>query len=137
MDGQARPNGLITVCSGRDFRSTVEALTGTLAERGVTVFAVVDHAAGAKGAGLELRPTTVVVFGDPRAGTILMQACQSIGIDLPLRVLVFEDEEGQVRLAYNDPVWLARRHGLDPDALPVVGRMSGALKAVVAAAAKP
>jgi uncharacterized protein (DUF302 family) len=130
------PEGAVLVASSRDFAATLATLTGTLAARGITVFAVIDHAAGAAAAGLELRPTTVVVFGDARAGTLLMQAAQGAGLDLPLKVLVFEDEHEAVWLSYDAPAWIARRHGVDPESLPVVERMGAALAAVVEAAAQ-
>jgi uncharacterized protein (DUF302 family) len=130
------PEGAVLIASDRDFAATLAALTGALQARAITVFAVIDHAAGAAAAGLELRPTTLVVFGDPRAGTLLMQAAQGAGLDLPLKVLVFEDEHEAVWLSYDAPAWIARRHGLDPAALPVVERMSAVLAAVAEAAAQ-
>jgi uncharacterized protein (DUF302 family) len=133
-DAQASGEGLITRSSAHDFQTTLDRLTGSLHAKGVTIFAVIDHAAGAQSAGLALEPTTVVVFGDPRAGTPLMQARQSVGIDLPLKVLVWRDAAGAVRLTYNDPAWIARRHGLDPDAHPPVAGMSRALAMFVQAA---
>jgi uncharacterized protein (DUF302 family) len=81
-----------------------------------------------------LRPSTVVIFGNPQAGTPLMQAQQIVALDLPLRILVWEDEAGAVWLSYNTPDWIARRHGLDPDALPTTARMSEALNLFTRAA---
>jgi uncharacterized protein (DUF302 family) len=135
MNDRSDPDGLATLSSRHDFQTTLGRLTAALEARGATVFAVIDHAAGAESAGLPLGPTTVVVFGDPRAGTPLMQARQSVGIDLPLKMLVWRDGAGSTQLSYNDPAWIARRHGLDPDAQPSVAKMSAALAMVAAAAA--
>jgi uncharacterized protein (DUF302 family) len=92
----------------------------------VTVFAQIDHAAGATGVGLPLLPTTLVVFGNPAAGTPVMQAAQTAGIDLPLKALVWQGADGAVHLSYNDPAWIAARHGAG--ALPATGAMAAALK---------
>jgi len=105
-------NGLITLPSAHDVPTTIARLTAALEAKGVTVFARIDHAAGAQSAGLTLRPTTLVIFGNPAAGTPLMQAAQTGGIDLPLKALVWQGEDGAVRLTYNDPLWVAARHGL-------------------------
>ena len=101
------------------------------------MFARIDHAAGAAGVGLPLRPTAVVIFGNARGGTPLMQADQAIGIDLPLKALVFEDEAGKTWLAYNDPNWLGRRHGVTAAAAPLIQAMAGALNAVATKATTP
>ena len=131
MDARPDPDGLVTVASQHDVQATLDRLVAALKAGGATLFAVIDHAAGAKEAGLDLAPTTVVVFGDPRAGTALMQARQTVGIDLPLKILVWQGEAGAAQLSYNDPAWIARRHGLDPDALPNIGRMAAMLAALV------
>jgi uncharacterized protein (DUF302 family) len=81
--------------------------------RGITVFARIDHAAAAASVGMELRPTEVLIFGNPQAGTPLMQAVQTMGIDLPARALVWQDGGGKTWLAYIDPQWLANRHGVE------------------------
>lgn len=135
MDTASEPDGLVSLASRDDFQTTLGRLTGALESGGATIFAVIDHAAGAKGAGMALDPTTVVVFGDPRAGTPLMQARQTAGIDLPLKILVWADAAGAVRVSYNDPSWIARRHGVDPDAVPAVARMTQALRTLASAAA--
>jgi uncharacterized protein (DUF302 family) len=98
--------------------------------KGMTVFAHIDHAAGAAAAGLPLRPTDLLIFGAAKGGTPLMQAVQTIGIDLPLKALVWQDDTGATLVSYNDPVFLAHRHGLAESAKPVVEAMSGALKAI-------
>ncbi len=96
----------------------------------MTIFAKIDHAAGAAAAGLTLRPTTLIIFGGAQAGTPLMQAYQRAGIDLPLKALVWEDGDGTVWLTYNDPAWVARRHTLGPPIGPIVHAMSAMLAAV-------
>jgi uncharacterized protein (DUF302 family) len=120
-------DGLVTLRSAHGFKTTLERLLQVLKAKGVTVFAQIDHAAGAAGVGMTLRPTTLVVFGNPAAGTPLMQAAQTAGIDLPLKALVWQDAEGAVHLSYNDAAWIAARHGAG--ALPTVGAMAAALKA--------
>lgn len=135
MDDASHPDGLTTQESRHDFETTLERLTGALAARGANVFAVIDHAAGAEGVGLALPPTTVVIFGDPRAGTPLMQARGSVGIDLPLKILVWVDAAGATQVSYNDQAWIARRHGLDPNVLPNVALMAGAVANFATAAA--
>jgi uncharacterized protein (DUF302 family) len=106
-----------------------------LATKGITVFARIDHAAGAASAGMPLRPTELLIFGNPKAGTPLMQANQTIGIDLPLKVLVWEDASGGVWIAYNDPTWLAQRHQLGGNAAAAVKAMAGMLAKLAEAAA--
>ena len=101
------------------------------------VFTRIDHAAGAAEVGLLLRPTELLIFGSAKAGTPLMHANQAIGIDLPLKVLVFEDATGKVWLSYNDPHWLAQRHELGVAVAQTVGVMAAALNAVATKATKP
>ena len=100
----------------------------------MTVFAHVDHAAGATAAGLALNPTDLLIFGNAKGGTPLMQAVQTIGIDLPLKILVWQDAAGQTWLSYNDPHWLAKRHGIDGPAAAAVNGLAGALAALAQAA---
>jgi uncharacterized protein (DUF302 family) len=107
------PEGLIVRSSDFDPKETMERLVSAITRRAAAVLARVDHAAAASAVGLALRPTEVVIFGNPRAGTPLMQAAQTMGIDLPLRALVWRDEGGRTWLGYNDPAWLARRHGAE------------------------
>ncbi|HEY2584374.1 MAG TPA: DUF302 domain-containing protein [Tepidisphaeraceae bacterium] len=104
------PAGLIVVPSRYDVGQTLDRLQARLGAQGIHVFARIDHAAGAKQVNLPLRPTQVLLLGNPAAGTPLMQAAQTTGIDLPLRALAYEDEAGQTWLAYNDPAYLAARH---------------------------
>jgi uncharacterized protein (DUF302 family) len=127
-------NGLITLPSVHDHRTTLERLLSGLEGKGVTIFARIDHAAGADSIGLALRPTMLVVFGNPLAGTPLMQAAQTAGIDLPLKALVWEDADGTVKLSYNDPSWIANRHALGGKASQAVAAMTAALQAFARAA---
>jgi uncharacterized protein (DUF302 family) len=124
--------GLVTVSSVHGFAQTLERLTQAIGQGGAEVFARIDHAANAQAAGLALRPTTVLVFGAGKAGTPLMQAEQSLGLDLPLRALVYEDARGRIWVAYNCPDWIAERQGLDPGAFPPVAGMTRFLEAAVA-----
>jgi uncharacterized protein (DUF302 family) len=103
--------GLVDIKSTYSATETMSRLADAVAQRGLTVFARIDHAAGALKVGKTLRPTEVLIFGNPQGGTSLMECAQTIGIDLPLKALVWEDDTGQVWLAYNDPAFLARRHG--------------------------
>lgn len=123
-------DGLITMPSSFAAKKTMDRLEAEIRARGMTVFARVDHAAGAAEIGLPLRPTELLVFGNARGGTPLMQAEQTIGIDLPLKALVFEDAAGKVWLSYNDPHWLAQRHGLGAAVAQTVEAMTAALNAI-------
>jgi uncharacterized protein (DUF302 family) len=129
-------DGLITVASSFGAKETMDRLEAEVKAKGLTVFARIDHAAGAVEVGLPLRPTEVLIFGNAKGGTPLMQANQAIGIDLPLKALVFEDAAGKVWLSYNDPRWLAQRHGLGGAVGPAVNAMAAALDAVAAKATK-
>ena len=123
--------GLTTILSSFGPKHTADRLEAEIKARGMTVFARIDHAAGAADAGMLLRPTELLMFGNAKAGTPLMQASQATGIDLPLKALVFEDAAGKVWLAYNDPRWIAQRHGLAAANLPAaVDAMAAALHAV-------
>jgi uncharacterized protein (DUF302 family) len=128
--------GLTTVASDFGPKETMDRLEAEIKAVGMTVFARVDHAAGAASVGLPLRPTELLIFGNAKAGTPLMQADQAMGIDLPLKALVYQDASGKVWVAYNDPIWLAGRHGLGESVAPNVAAMAAALKAVVAKATK-
>jgi len=126
--------GLIVRASRHGVAATIDKLVAALTARGVGVFARIDHAAGAKSAGMTLRPTELIIFGNPRAGTPLMQAAQSMGIDLPLKALAWEDEAGKAWLGYNDIRWLAARHGLGERAGPAVEALAGFLEGLAAEA---
>ena len=127
--------GLVSVESHFDPQQTLERLEGEVKARGLTVFARIDHAAGATAVGLTLRPTTVVIFGNAKGGTPLMQASQVVGLELPLKVLVWQDAADKTWLSYTDPANLAKRYSLPPETAAVVGNLAGALKAVTSKAA--
>ena len=127
-------DGLIAVSSSFGPEETLKRLEAEIRAKGMTVFARVDHAASAAAAGLPLRPTDLLIFGAAKGGTPLMQAAQTIGIDLPLKALVWQDEAGQTFLSYNDPAYLAHRHGLADQVKFAVDAMTGALEAIAAKA---
>ncbi len=132
-DGLA--DGLTTIPSRFAAKDTMDRLEAAVKAKGLTVFARIDHAAGAAAVGLTLRPTELLIFGNAQGGTPLMQADQAIGIDLPLKALVYEDANGKVWLAYNNPAWLAQRHGLGHDVDATVKALEAVLHALTAAAA--
>lgn len=125
------PVGLVTRLSRFSPGETQTRLLGSIASRGLTVLAQIDHAAAAAKIGLALRPTAVIIFGNPAAGTPLMQSAQSFGIDLPLKAMIWEDEGGKVWVSHDDLDWLADRHGLAPEARTTIGAMARGVKAVV------
>ncbi len=129
-------NGLITLKSHHSVTETLDRFESVIRKKGMTVFTRVDHRKGASGVGLELRPTEVLIFGNPKIGTLLMQGDQSAGIDLPLKALAWQDESGAVWLAYNDPGWIASRHNIH-NKDPVVAKMRGALKNFATFATRP
>jgi uncharacterized protein (DUF302 family) len=108
-------DGLTTLPSSFGPAETMARLDAEVRAKGLTVFARIDHAAGAAAVGLGLRPTELLIFGNAKGGTPLMQAQQTIGLDLPLKALVWQDAAGETWLSYNDPRWLVRRHGADND----------------------
>ena len=122
--------GLVSLKSRYDAKETMERLVTDVKAKGLTVFARVDHAAGAAEVGLPLRPTEVLIFGNAKGGTPLMQAGQTAGIDLPLKALVHEDAEGKVWLSYNDPHWIAERHGLPASTSAVADNLTNVLHAL-------
>ena len=127
-------DGLITVPSSHPAGQTLDRLAAAVAAAGLQVFARIDHAAGAADAGLDLRPTQLLVFGQARGGTPLMQQAQTAGIDLPLKALAWTDADGQTWLSYNDPAWIAHRHQLGPASTPAVQALTGALARLATAA---
>ena len=129
-------DGLTILRSSYGPKETMNRLEAEVKTRGMSLFARIDHGAGAAGAGLSLRPTEVLIFGNAKTGTPLMEATQTIGIDLPLKVLVWRDENGATWLSYNDPVWLAQRHGIMPESADTLGQMSAALANLAAIATK-
>jgi uncharacterized protein (DUF302 family) len=128
--------GLSSIQSSFGSKETMERLATEIQARGMTVFARIDHAAGAAEVGLTLRPTELIIFGNARGGTPLMQASQTTGIDLPLKVLVWEDTAGKTWLSYNEPSWIARRYGV-ANADAIVSKMADLLRAIPTTAAGP
>jgi uncharacterized protein (DUF302 family) len=120
-------DGLITIASNHSVKETLDRLEASLKAKAITVFARIDHAAGAKSVGMELRPTELLIFGNPKAGTPLMQADQTIGLDLPLKVLAWQDAAGKVWLTYSGVAWLAHRHRLGPETAAAVSALTMAL----------
>jgi uncharacterized protein (DUF302 family) len=104
-------DGVLALKSPHAAKATMDKFEALAKERGMTVFARVDHAAGAAKVGKTLRPTELLIFGNPQGGTPLMECAQSAGIDLPMKALVWEDSSAQVWLGYNDPGYIAKRHG--------------------------
>ncbi len=128
-------DGLITRGSSSGPKETMSQLEAAAKAKGLTIFAHVDHAAGAAAIGMPLRPTDLLIFGNAKGGTPLMQSAQTIGIDLPLKVLVWQDASGDTWLSYNDPAWFAKRHGLAREADATVAALAAALAALAKAAA--
>lgn len=105
-------NGLITLKSNHNVSETINRLEAVLNKKGMTVFKRIDHSAGAEKAGIKLRPTELLIFGNPKVGTPLMLCSQTAALDLPQKALAYEDKNGQVWLAYNDPAYMAKRHSI-------------------------
>jgi len=120
-------NGLISVKSAHDVKTTADRLEGMLKQKGMNVFNRINHAQGAQKIGQELRPTELIIFGNPKVGTPLMQCAQSVGIDLPQKALIWQDAQGQVWLSYNDPNYLVERHQITGcgDVIKKVGKALG------------
>lgn len=125
-NGAGAADGLATVKSPHSVKATIDRFEAAAKARGLNVFLRVDHAAGAKKIGKDLRPTELLVFGNPQGGTPLMECAQTAGIDLPLKALAWQDASGQVWLGYNDPRYLASRHGAG-ECGPVVQNLGKAL----------
>lgn len=113
--GQTVSNGIVDKPSNHSVDETVQKLKGILQGKGVTLFAMVDHSGEAAKAGMKMRPTKLLIFGSPKAGTPLMQASPSVAIDLPLKILIWEDAQGKVWVSYNSPAYLQERHGIPAD----------------------
>ena len=126
--------GLTSIPSSFGPKETMDRLEAESSAKGMTVFARIDHGAGAAEAGLELRPTELIIFGNARGGTPLMQSVQTVGIDLPLKGLVWQDAANTTWLSYNEPGWIAQRHNI-ADAERVVNSMGTALSAMARTAA--
>jgi len=128
------PDGLVSTRSVDGFDATVGRLIAAIGAKGLTLFADIDHARGAAEVGLQLRPTRVLIFGNARGGTPLMQARQTVGVDLPLKALVWEDASAVAWVTYEDPAALARRHGLGTASEPTVHALAAVLRALTQAA---
>jgi uncharacterized protein (DUF302 family) len=128
-------NGLISVESRFGVAKTIDRLAEIATGVGLRVFARIDHAAGAHEVGASLRPTELLVFGHPKGGTPLMRDRQLAGIDLPIKALAWEDEQGKVWLSYNDAQWLAERHGLGDASRDAVAAIAAGMQKVISAAA--
>jgi uncharacterized protein (DUF302 family) len=126
----ARNNGLVQVASHYSVDDTVQRLQAAFAAKGLLVFALVDHSGEAEKVGLQMRPTKVLIFGSPKAGTPLMVAAPSLAIDLPLKALVAEDVAGKVSVTYNDPEFLRERHGVPAE---LIKNLAGAGTVIVKA----
>ena len=127
--------GLKVVKSDNDVKSTADKLEKILGEKGMTVFGRVNHGAGAQKVGVELRPTELIIFGNPKVGSPLMACAQSVAIDLPQKMLIWEDQNGTTWLAYNDPSYLVTRHSIK-GCDEVIAKVSGALNNFATAASK-
>lgn len=134
-------NGLITIASAHDVDSTIARLISTLENKGVAIFARFDHAAETTEFDRPLRPTTVVMFGNPAAGLPLIRIAQTAALDLPLKVVIWEDAKGVVQFSYTDPAWIASRHHVGSQGLQTIRALSAAMaslaKQVTAASPKP
>jgi len=128
--------GLITIPSRFGSKETMDRLESEIRASGLDVFARIDHVSGATRVGLTLRPTELIVFGNARGGTPLMQSAQTVGIDLPLKALDWEDEAGKTWISYNEPSWIAQRHGAC-NANLTVSKLSDLLSAIITSAAGP
>jgi uncharacterized protein (DUF302 family) len=127
-------DGLTTLPSSFGPKETVERLAAEIKARHITVFARIDHQAEAAAVGLTLQPTEVVIFGNANSGTPLMEAGQTAAIDLPLKALVWQEASGKTWVSYNDPQWIAKRHGLGRESQKTVTAMAALLEAVAKAA---
>ena len=136
VDALSNIEGLTSIRSSFDLKETIDRLEAEIRGQGLTIFERIDHAAGAAEVGLTLRPTELIIFGNARGGTPLMQSVQTIGIDLPLKALVWEHAAGKTWISYDEPKWIAQLHGI-ADAESVVAEMADLLHAISTAAASP
>lgn len=128
-------DGLVSIRSLWGPEATIERLTTEIEARGMTIYARIDHAAFAAEVGVPLRPSDLLVFGNPRAGMPLMESVPTIAIDLPLKALVWQDIAGNTWVSYNDPAWIARRHAIEPGREGTTAAMSAVLDAIATTAA--
>lgn len=130
-----RKTGWVIIATSVSVKETIDRLEADLRTKDITVFARIDHAAGAASVGMPLRPTELLIFGNPKAGTPLMQSSQTIGIDLPLKILAWQDADRKVWLTHNDPSWLSRGHHLAPGTDASVDALANVLANLAKAAA--
>jgi len=130
-------DGLITISSAFPVRETIDRLSAKVTALGLNVFARVDHAAGAAKVNMPMRPTELLIFGNPKGGTPLMQDRQTAGIDLPIKALAWEDAGGKVWLTYNDPAWIAERHGLGVKSAEAIKAIATGMATITRDAAEP
>jgi len=128
--------GMTSIPSNFGPKETMDRLEAEIRARGMMVFVRIDHAAGAAKVGLTLRPTELIIFGNARGGTPLMQSVQTIGIDLPLKALVWQDAGGKTWISYDEPNWIAQRHGV-ANAEAIMSKMADLLRAISTAATGP
>jgi uncharacterized protein (DUF302 family) len=121
-------HGLIHLPSRHSVDETVQRLQNMLQEKNINIFALIDHSGEAAKVGMEMRPTKLLIFGNPKGGTPLMQAAPSTAIDLPLKALIWQDAEGKVWLTYNDPAYLQQRHGFPAELVANIAGVSGLLE---------
>ncbi len=124
-------DGTISAASALSFAKTASNLSIALERRGMAVYARIDHAAKAAAAGLELRPTQVFVFGFPEVETPILARCPALGLDLPRKISICQDEAGKTWLSYNDPLWLGRRYGAGADVQTLLRAMATAFNGIV------
>ena len=136
IPGAFAGEGLVSVKSSYGAKETADRVERLVKERGMTLFNRIDHAKGARTVGMDLRPTEVLIFGNPKGGTPLMKCAQTAGIDLPLKMLVWEDEAGAVRVGYTDPEEMKDRHGIK-GCDKVLQKMKGALKKLASDVSRP
>ena len=122
-------DGMTSIRSSFGPKETIDRLEAEIRGKGMEVFVRIDHAAGAAKVGLTLAPTELIIFGNARGGTPLMQSVQTVGIDLPLKALVWEDASGKTWLSYDEPSWIAQRHGVH-NAQAVVNKMADLLTTI-------
>src|SRR5579862_71714 len=127
----ATDNGIIDIPSNHSVEQTVERLKSVLQEKGITLFALVDHSGEAEKAGLKMPPTKLLIFGSPKAGTPVMLAAPSIAIDLPLKALVWQDNQSRVWVSYNDPAYLKKRHGVPDDLVKNIAAVGTLVQKIV------
>ncbi len=127
----ASENGLISLASKHSVDETLQRLETLLHEKNISVFAKVDHSGEAAKIGMEMRPTKLLIFGNPKGGTPLMQATPTAGIDLPLKALVWQDAYGKVWLTYNDPAYLQKRHHVPAELIANIAGVNGLLEKAV------